>query len=110
MGCYYLTASRGEPGESSCEAGEGMIFTSPAEVFLAFAQKKLGVHARVAGAPADREARHQRSRVEKDKTRVEEITREGQRPGSHARSAGCCSTTSSSRRWPSTIWRSRAST
>src|SRR5205814_872762 len=47
MGCYYLTAARGEPGESSGEEGEGMVFASPAEVFLAFAQKKVGVHARV---------------------------------------------------------------
>src|SRR5438270_1033574 len=47
MGCYYLTAARGEPGESSGEPGEGMVFASPAEVFLAFAQKKIGVHARI---------------------------------------------------------------
>src|SRR5438094_252571 len=46
MGCYYLTASRGEPGEA-IEPGDGMVFSSAAEVFLAFAQKKLGVHARV---------------------------------------------------------------
>src|SRR5262249_56727854 len=46
MGCYYLTATRGEPGESG-EPGEGMIFSSPAEVFLAFAEKKIGVHARI---------------------------------------------------------------
>src|SRR5450432_3179496 len=37
MGCYYLTASRGEPGDK-IEDGDGMIFTSPAELFLAFAQ------------------------------------------------------------------------
>src|SRR6266571_4464091 len=46
MGCYYLTATRGEQGEDS-EPGENMIFTSPAEVFLAYAQKKVGVHARI---------------------------------------------------------------
>ncbi len=46
MGCYYLTATRGELGEST-EAGEGKKFTSPAEVHTAFAQKKLGVHARI---------------------------------------------------------------
>ena len=46
MGCYYLTATRGELGESG-EAGEGKMFASPAEVFTAFAQKKLGVHARI---------------------------------------------------------------
>src|SRR5919202_2029753 len=43
MGCYYITATRGDPGEP----GEGMVFSSPAEVFLAFAQKKVGVHARI---------------------------------------------------------------
>src|SRR5579862_4254322 len=58
MGCYYLTAVRGELGQQN-EEGEGKIyadagdpyhmpcFTSPAEVFLAFAQKKVGVHARI---------------------------------------------------------------
>src|SRR5271170_399027 len=46
MGCYYLTASRGEPGDA-IEAGDGMIFSNPAELFLAYAQKKLGIHARI---------------------------------------------------------------
>ncbi|MCE2804267.1 MAG: DNA-directed RNA polymerase subunit beta' [Gemmataceae bacterium] len=46
MGCYYLTAGRGELGESG-EAGEGMTFASTAEVFTAYAQKRLGVHARI---------------------------------------------------------------
>jgi DNA-directed RNA polymerase subunit beta' len=46
MGCFYLTASRGEPGEA-VEAGDGMMFANPAEVFLAYAQRKVGVHARV---------------------------------------------------------------
>ena len=46
MGCYYLTAARGELGESG-EAGEGKVFANPAEVLTAFAQKKLGVHARI---------------------------------------------------------------
>jgi DNA-directed RNA polymerase subunit beta' len=46
MGCYYLTATRGDMGESG-EAGEGKVFASPEEVFTAFGQKKLGVHARI---------------------------------------------------------------
>ncbi|WP_020471201.1 DNA-directed RNA polymerase subunit beta' [Zavarzinella formosa] len=46
MGCYYLTASRGEEGEK-VEAGDGMTFHSPSEVFTAFQFGKLGVHARV---------------------------------------------------------------
>ncbi|MGE3818884.1 MAG: DNA-directed RNA polymerase subunit beta', partial [Isosphaeraceae bacterium] len=41
MGSYYLTVQR--PGEP----GEGMVFASPNEVFLAFSQKKVGVHARI---------------------------------------------------------------
>jgi DNA-directed RNA polymerase subunit beta' len=68
MGCYYLTAARGqdrggaagdryEPAGSlkqvrfsvdePCEDGEGMVFANVGEVFAAYAQKKLGVHARV---------------------------------------------------------------
>jgi DNA-directed RNA polymerase subunit beta' len=69
MGCYYLTASRGqerggqanveryEPAgtlkqvrfalDEPCEAGEGMVFANVGEVFTAYGQKKLGVHARI---------------------------------------------------------------
>ena len=46
MGCYWVTASRGEEGEK-VEAGEGMIFHSPQEVFQAYAEGKLGLHARI---------------------------------------------------------------
>lgn len=46
MGCYYLTASRGEEGEK-IEKGDGMVFHNPTEVFTAFQLGKLGVHARV---------------------------------------------------------------
>ena len=46
MGCYYLTATRGELGESG-EKGEGMVFANPEEVLTAFSQNKLGVHARI---------------------------------------------------------------
>src|SRR5437868_3020171 len=46
MGCYYLTASRGGEDEA-VEPGDGMVFHSPAEVFTAFQQKKVGVHAKV---------------------------------------------------------------
>jgi DNA-directed RNA polymerase subunit beta' len=41
MGCYYLTAAR------AGEKGEDKVFSSPAEVHLAFAQKKVGVHAKI---------------------------------------------------------------
>ncbi|MCZ2342459.1 MAG: DNA-directed RNA polymerase subunit beta' [Bacteroidales bacterium] len=46
MGCYWITAARGEEGEA-VEAGDGMKFHSPAEVFLAYAEGKLGLHARI---------------------------------------------------------------
>ncbi len=46
MGCYWVTAARGEEGEK-IEAGDGMIFHSPAEVFRAHAEGKLGLHARI---------------------------------------------------------------
>jgi DNA-directed RNA polymerase subunit beta' len=46
MGCYYLTASRGEEGEK-IEAGDGMTFHSPQELFTAHQQGYLGVHARI---------------------------------------------------------------
>ncbi len=46
MGCYWVTASRGEEGEK-VEAGEGMLFHSPQEVFQAHAEGKLGLHARI---------------------------------------------------------------
>jgi DNA-directed RNA polymerase subunit beta' len=70
MGCYYLTASRGEPGEK-IEAGDGMVFTTPAEVFMAFSQNKLGVHARVrVRLPVTQEVISE-ERVDKDKVRVE---------------------------------------
>src|SRR5436853_317993 len=70
MGCYYLTATRGDPGEQS-EPGEGMVFSSPAEVFLAFAQKKVGVHARIeVRLPIEKRVISE-IRGEKDKVRVE---------------------------------------
>ncbi len=74
MGCYYLTATRGEMGESG-ESGEGKTFASVHEVFTAFALKKLGVHARIfVRLPIEKKVISE-IRVEKDKTRTEEITR-----------------------------------
>jgi DNA-directed RNA polymerase subunit beta' len=74
MGCYYLTATRGEAGED-VEPGEGMVFASPAEVFLAFAQKKVGVHARIkVRLPLDKRVITE-VRTDKDKTRVDEVDR-----------------------------------
>jgi DNA-directed RNA polymerase subunit beta' len=46
MGCYWLTAARGEEGEK-IEAGDGMIFHSPGEVYRAHAEGKLGTHAKI---------------------------------------------------------------
>jgi len=71
MGCYYLTATRGELGESG-EAGEGMVFANPEEVFAAFGQKKLGIHARVhLRLPAGK--KFITERVYHDRTAVEEF-------------------------------------
>ncbi len=41
MGSYYLTVNR--PGEKN----EGMVFSGPNEVFLAFSQKDVSVHAMI---------------------------------------------------------------
>jgi DNA-directed RNA polymerase subunit beta' len=41
MGCYFMTAAR------EGELGQGKVFSSPAEVGLAYAQKKVGLHAKV---------------------------------------------------------------
>jgi DNA-directed RNA polymerase subunit beta' len=41
MGCYYMTAAR------EGEFGEGKVFSSTAEVFLAYAQRKVGIHAKI---------------------------------------------------------------
>lgn len=86
MGCYYLTAVRGEVGQLN-ELGEGKIFhdpvdpnrmpcfTSPAELFLAFAQKKIGVHARVrVRVPISKKVIGE-VRYEKERIRVEEVAR-----------------------------------
>jgi DNA-directed RNA polymerase subunit beta' len=74
MGCYYLTASRGEPGDA-IEAGDGMVFSSPAEVFFAFSEKKLGVHARVRVRLPIEKKFITEVPYDKDKLRVEEVPR-----------------------------------
>src|SRR5438132_11715170 len=74
MGCYYLTATRGDLGESG-EDGEGKTFASTAEVHTAFAQKKLGVHARIhVRLPIEKRV-FTEIRFEKDKVRTEEVQR-----------------------------------
>src|SRR6201993_124793 len=49
MGSYYVTVQRpGEPGEYKNENGiETGVYSTPNELFLAFSQKKVGVHARI---------------------------------------------------------------
>jgi DNA-directed RNA polymerase subunit beta' len=74
MGCYYMTATRGEPGEVT-ESGEGMVFSSPAEVFLAYAQKKVGVHARIRVRLPRGKRVISEVKSDKDKVRVEDIQR-----------------------------------
>jgi DNA-directed RNA polymerase subunit beta' len=79
MGCYYLTATRGEMGESG-ETGEGKKFANVEEVFAAYSQKKLGVHARIyVRLPIGKKV-YSEIRVEKDKTKVDLIDRKGNQP------------------------------
>ncbi len=93
MGCYYLTADPLQmfisPGGVMDERikdyrknlpinlkGEGMKFSSPAEVFLAFALKKVGIHARIrVRLPIEKKVISEVA-VDKDKTKVEEIGRD----------------------------------
>jgi len=72
MGCYYLTATRGEIGDR-VEPGDGMTFASPEEVFLAFALAKVGVHARIqVRLPIEKRVI---SEVGREKGKAEEIRR-----------------------------------
>lgn len=41
MGCYFMTAAR------ESELGQGKVFSSPAEAHMAYAQHKVGLHAKV---------------------------------------------------------------
>src|SRR5438105_3704540 len=74
MGCYYLTATRGEPGEL-IEPGEGMVFSNPAEVFLAYAERKVGVHAHIKVRLPRGKHVISEIRYDKDKVRVDEVSR-----------------------------------
>ncbi len=93
MGCYYLTADPltmfVTPGGVLDDRikdyrkhlpdnlkGEGMKFASPGEVFLAFAQKKVGVHARVFVRLPIEKGFISEVPVDKEKTRVEEVPRQ----------------------------------
>jgi DNA-directed RNA polymerase subunit beta' len=94
MGCYYLTADPLamfiSPGGVLDERikdyrknlpinmkGEGMKFSNPGEVFMAFALKKVGIHARIkVRLPIEKKVISEVP-VDKDKPpRVEEITRD----------------------------------
>ena len=74
MGCYYLTASRGAEDEA-VEAGDGMVFHSPAELFRAHAEHKLGMHAKVrVRLPIERKVISE-VKDEKGNPRAEELPR-----------------------------------
>jgi DNA-directed RNA polymerase subunit beta' len=74
MGCYYLTAARGEESER-VEPGDGMTFHGPKELFTAFQQGKLGVHAKVkVRLPIDKKVITE-LKLDKDKTVVDELPR-----------------------------------
>jgi DNA-directed RNA polymerase subunit beta' len=74
MGCYYLTAVRGEIGDI-IEPGEGMVFSSTSEVFLVYAEKKVGVHARIRVRLPRGKRVISEVRYDKDKVRVDEVPR-----------------------------------
>lgn len=74
MGCYYLTATRGQMGDSG-EPGEGMTFANPKEVFTAFDLRKVGVHARIHVRLPIHKKFISEVRLEKDKLKVEELPR-----------------------------------
>src|SRR5262249_38696429 len=55
--------------------GEGMTFSSPREVFLAYASKKVGVHARIqVRLPIEKRVISE-VRLDKDKVKVDEVPR-----------------------------------
>jgi len=68
MGCYYLTAQRGEMGDR-VEAGDSMKFSNPNEVFTAFALRKARRPRADLGAAADRQEGHRRSEDRKGQSR-----------------------------------------
>src|SRR5207244_864613 len=93
MGCYYMTADplaafdprvateedRGRIKKDAKQVenmkGEGMVFASPSEVFLAHAQKKVGIHARVGvRLPIEKKVISE-VRYEQSKIKVEEVQR-----------------------------------
>ena len=93
MGCYYMTAdplAAFDPRVASEEdrarvkkdakqvdnmKGEGMVFGGPGEVFMAFAQKKVGIHARVrVRLPIEKKVISE-VRYDQGKIKVEEIQR-----------------------------------
>ena len=74
MGCYYLTAARGEEGEQ-VEAGDGMVFHSPAELFRAHAEGKLGHARQDPRAAADREEGLSEVKRREGNARPEELPR-----------------------------------
>src|SRR5262249_17423810 len=74
MGCYYLTASRGQVDEK-VEAGDGMIFSSPNELFLAHSAGLLGVHARIQVRMPIEKRFVGEVRLGEEKTKVDEVPR-----------------------------------
>ena len=76
MGCYYLHRRPAARMGEKVEAGDGMIFPSPAEVFLAFAEGKLGVHARIqVRLPIEKKVISRGRRSRRTRPRVEELPR-----------------------------------
>ena len=107
MGCYYLTATRGELGETHRgrrrhdvhQPRRGLHRLRPEEA------RRPRPHQ---GAAADREEGHQRGPRRQGQDQDRGSAAQAQRPGAAPPSAGCSSTTSSTRRWRSTTCRCRS--
>ena len=110
MGCYYLTADPRRGRARAVEAGDGWSFHSPAEVFRAYAEGKLGVHAKIrVRLPIEKKVISE-VKDEKGKTARRGAAAQARTGWSAPPSAGSSSTTSCTRRWRSTTCRCRAST
>ena len=75
MGCYYLTATRGEHGRERSRPARAWSSAARPKCSPPFAQKKLGVHARIhVRLPIEKKVISE-VRYDKDKVKVEEVPR-----------------------------------
>ena len=106
MGCYYLTAARGEEGEK-VEAGDGMIFHSPAEVFTRLRRKASSACTPASGSGCrSRRRSSARSRSRRTRPASRRCTRKPNGLVQHDRRPGPLQRHPATRRWRSTTCRS----